>query len=451
MRQPQPDVTVCGAGRQRQQEFLPGVGERGMTEMENLEKERTPLGIYVHIPFCVRKCNYCDFLSAPADEEVKGRYLERLLEEIGGQEDGADFRVESVFFGGGTPSILEGEAIAGVMEKIREKFPYRSEDWEVTVECNPGTVTRQKLETYRRCGVNRVSFGLQSADNGELGMLGRIHTWEDFVRNYTQAREAGLANISVDLMSGLPGQTEASWRDTLRRVLELEPEHISAYSLIIEEGTPFYDLYGEGAEDGQDCQRSQAEGGGQGCQGKDGGRAGQDGPAYVKKIPPLPDEEAERNMYYDTKRILGQAGYDRYEISNYSRPGFESRHNQGYWQRKPYIGFGLGASSQLGRLRWKNTDSLKAYLGGDFAKREVLVLTRDNEIEETMYLGLRMMRGVDLNRFKKTFGVDARVIYQRQLQRLEALGLVWIREDALGLTDRGVDVSNQVLAEFLLD
>lgn len=393
-----------------------------MTEMENLEKERTPLGIYVHIPFCVRKCNYCDFLSAPADEEVKGRYLERLLEEIGGQEDGADFRVESVFFGGGTPSILAGEAIAGVMEKIREKFPYRSEDWEVTVECNPGTVTRQKLETYRRCGVNRVSFGLQSADNGELEMLGRIHTWEDFVRNYTQAREAGFANISVDLMSGLPGQTEASWRDALRRVLELEPEHISAYSLIIEEGTPFYDLYGEGAEDG-----------------------------HAEKIPPLPDEEAERNMYYDTKRILGQAGYDRYEISNYSRPGFESRHNQGYWQRKPYIGFGLGASSQLGRLRWKNTDSLKAYLGGDFAKREVLVLTRDNEIEETMYLGLRMMRGVDLNRFKKTFGVDARVIYQRQLQRLEALKLVWIREDALGLTDRGVDVSNQVLAEFLLD
>ena len=408
-----------------------------MGEKYNCGRDRTPMGIYVHIPFCVRKCRYCDFLSAPAKEEVKRKYVRRLLEEIGQFEDGDLYQVESVFFGGGTPSMLEGDAIAAVMEQIRRQFPSRSGDWEVTVECNPGTVTGQKLETYRDCGVNRISFGLQSADNGELAFLGRIHTWEEFVGNFHQARRAGFSNINVDLMSGLPGQTEVSWRRTLEQVLELRPEHISAYSLIIEEGTPFYELYGEKEGDARKAGKTVEE----------AGRT----PEHREKIPPLPDEDAERNMYYDTEKILSGAGMHRYEISNYSLPGFESRHNQGYWKRKPYAGFGLGASSQLGRLRYKNTDNLEEYLNGDFSKREVLVLSKSHEMEETMYLGLRMMEGVNLERFRETFGVDAGVVYGKELERLEKLGMVRTRNGALQLTPRGVDVSNQVLAEFLLD
>ena len=378
-----------------------------------------PLGIYVHIPFCVRKCRYCDFLSGPAGRQTRERYIQRLKEEIGLFEPEENCRAESVFFGGGTPSLLEGEELAGLMEKIKAAFPRRNPDWEVTVECNPGTVTEDKLAAYRQAGVNRLSFGLQSADEEELRILGRIHTWKEFEQNYRLARRMGFENINVDLMFGLPGQTEESWRSTLEKVLELKPEHISAYSLIIEEGTPFYRLYGEGrTPDGE---------------------------------PALPDEDAERAMYKETERILKRAGLNRYEISNYSLPGRESRHNCGYWRRIPYAGFGLGASSQLNRLRFKNTDSLEAYLEGDFSKREVLVLTRDNEIEETMFLGLRMMEGVNVRRFKETFGTDLEVIYRPQIERMEKLGLLAIRGGNLCLTERGIDVSNQVLAEFLLD
>ena len=239
----------------------------------------TPLGIYVHIPFCVRKCRYCDFLSGPAGRQTRERYIQRLKEEIGLFEPEENCRVESVFFGGGTPSLLEGEELAGLMEKIKAAFPRKNPDWEVTVECNPGTVTEDKLAAYRQAGVNRLSFGLQSADEEELRVLGRIHTWKEFEQNYRLARRMGFENINVDLMFGLPGQTEESWRSTLEKVLELKPEHISAYSLIIEEGTPFYRLYGEGrTPDGE---------------------------------PALPDEDAERAMYKETERILKRAGLNR--------------------------------------------------------------------------------------------------------------------------------------------
>ena len=378
----------------------------------------------MHIPFCVRKCNYCDFLSAPAQEETRRRYVQCLTEEIRQFEAAKEYEVKSVFFGGGTPSILEGKWIAALMEELEKIFSF-SEIPEITIECNPGTLTAEKLDHYRKSGINRLSLGLQSADENELKLLGRIHTWEDFYKNYQQARESGFENISVDLMSALPGQTVSSWKRTLEKVLALKPEHISAYSLIIEEGTPFYDWYG--AED-EKRRRGLA----------DNGRT------------VLPSEEEEREMYYDTKRFLTEAGYHRYEISNYAREGYESIHNSGYWLRREYVGFGLGASSQVKNLRCKNTERLEDYLKSDFFKKEVQILTRQEEIEETMYLGLRMMQGVNLQGFQKTFGVRVETLYKETLEKLERQGLLRIKDGCLRLTDSGIDVSNAVMAEFLL-
>ncbi len=387
-------------------------------------RNKKPLGIYLHIPFCVRKCNYCDFLSAPAQEETRRRYVQCLTEEIRQFEAAKEYEVKSVFFGGGTPSILEGKWIAALMEELEKIFSF-SEIPEITIECNPGTLTAEKLDHYRKSGINRLSLGLQSADENELKLLGRIHTWEDFYKNYQQARESGFENISVDLMSALPGQTVSSWKRTLEKVLALKPEHISAYSLIIEEGTPFYDWYG--AED-EKRRRGLA----------DNGRT------------VLPSEEEEREMYYDTKRFLTEAGYHRYEISNYAREGYESIHNSGYWLRREYVGFGLGASSQVKNLRCKNTERLEDYLKSDFFKKEVQILTRQEEIEETMYLGLRMMQGVNLQGFQKTFGVRVETLYKETLEKLERQGLLRIKDGCLRLTDSGIDVSNAVMAEFLL-
>ena len=387
-------------------------------------RNKKPLGIYLHIPFCVRKCNYCDFLSAPAQEETRRRYVQCLTEEIRQFEAAKEYEVKSVFFGGGTPSILEGKWIAALMEELEKIFSF-SEIPEITIECNPGTLTAEKLDHYRKSGINRLSLGLQSADENELKLLGRIHTWEDFYKNYQQARESGFENISVDLMSALPGQTVSSWKRTLEKVLALKPEHISAYSLIIEEGTPFYDWYG--AED-EKRRRGLA----------DNGRT------------VLPSEEEEREMYYDTKRFLTEAGYHRYEISNYAREGYESIHNSGYWLRREYFGFGLGASSQVKNLRCKNTERLEDYLKSDFFKKEVQILTRQEEIEETMYLGLRMMQGVNLQGFQKSFGARVETLYKETLEKLERQGLLRIKDGCLRLTDSGIDVSNAVMAEFLL-
>lgn len=408
-----------------------------VTDKGNRMKEegRTQLGIYVHIPFCVRKCNYCDFLSGPAEPKVRKRYVEQLIREIGCFPHPERYRVVSVFFGGGTPSLLEGEDIGRILEVLGQLFSevraarYPGREGvgqrkapgrfapEITIECNPGTLTREKLEQYRKWGINRLSIGLQSTDNQELRLLGRIHTWEEFLENYQAARAAGFSNINIDLMSGLPGQSAASWRETLQKVLALNPEHISAYSLIVEEGTVFDRWYGQSEQ----------------------------------RFPPLPSEEEERQMYYDTEKILGTAGLERYEISNYARPGCESIHNSGYWLRRAYAGFGLGASSQIGHMRYKNTDSMEEYLQGDVSKKEVEELTRKDEIEETMFLGLRMMRGVDREEFFRKFQIPLEDVYQKQILRLEEQGLLEEKGTRLRLTSRGIDVSNRVLAEFLLD
>ena len=271
------------------------------------------LGIYIHIPFCVRKCAYCDFLSAPADAETRDAYVRALKEEIrsAGELDGS-YEGATVFFGGGTPSLLAGDELAGILDEISGQLLLRS-DAEITVECNPGTLDRKKLEAYKRAGINRLSIGLQSADNRELRALGRIHTWEEFRENYEGVRELGFSNVNVDLMSALPGQTREGWKTTLEKVTDLNPEHISAYSLIIEEGTPFYEKYREGGS----------------CEAE------------------LPGEDLDRLMYEDTRAFLREKGYERYEISNYAKPGYECRHNLSYWERTDYKGFGIGAAFSM--------------------------------------------------------------------------------------------------------
>ena len=379
--------------------------------MKNIR--RRPLELYVHIPFCVRKCQYCDFLSGPSDEETKERYIEALLQEIHAVEYTEDYEIVSVFIGGGTPSALKAEAIASIMETIQKKFCF-SPDAEITIESNPGTVDLAKLNAYRETGINRLSLGLQSTDSKELRMLGRIHTYEEFLETYHMARAEGFENINVDLMSAIPGQNLSDWERTLRTVAELSPEHISAYSLIIEEGTPF-----------------------------------------AQRELDLPDEDTEYQMYEDTAEILGTYGYQQYEISNYAKPGYMCRHNAGYWQRLEYLGFGLGASSLYGGMRFSNTHQMQEYLTDsrkpEQIRKDVTVLSRNEQIEEFMFLGLRMTEGISEKKFEENFNVRLMDIYGDILQKYEAIGFMEHIETKWCLTRKGIHVSNHILADFLLD
>ena len=374
---------------------------------------RIPLELYVHIPFCVRKCQYCDFLSGSSDEETKDRYIEALLKEIRAAEHTEDYEIVSVFIGGGTPSALKAEAIASIMRTLQEQF-FFCEDAEVTIEANPGTVDLEKLTIYRNVGINRLSLGLQSTDAEELKLLGRIHSYEEFLKSYEWAREAGFSNINIDLMFAIPGQTGEAWRQHLYQVAELNPEHISAYSLIIEEGTPF-------AEQNLD----------------------------------LPDEDTEYQMYEDTAEILERYGYRQYEISNYAKQGYMCRHNAGYWQRREYLGFGLGASSLYRGMRFSNTRRMQEYLkesrNPDQIRKDVTVLSRNERIEEFMFLGLRMTEGISEKKFEENFDVRLMDVYGDILQKYEETGFVEHIETKWRLTRKGIHVSNHILADFLLD
>lgn len=360
------------------------------------------LEIYIHIPFCISKCKYCDFLSGPASKAQRQKYVEDLCSRIRKWKEAAkEFLVVSIFIGGGTPSILEPEQTRSIFEALRETFEIAS-DAEITTEMNPGTVTEEKLRTYAELGINRLSIGLQTTDNEELKCLGRIHTYEDFLLTYQMAREAGFQNINIDLMTAIPHQTMESYEDTLERIVALNPEHISAYSLIIEEGTPFYERYGEGRHSEE-----------------------------------LPDEDTERRMYVRTKEILKAHGYERYEISNYAKRGYECRHNLGYWDRTEYLGIGDGAASLMDHKRWNQDE-------------EPVELTRQEEIEEFMFLGLRKIKGVSRKTFRETFGEDMDVYYGELLEKLVKEKLIIASGDRIALTDRGIDVSNYVLSQFLM-
>ena len=393
------------------------------------------LEVYVHIPFCVRKCAYCDFLSAPAGAEERAAYADALIREIRCMKKKYDeYRVSTVFLGGGTPSVLDGDDTARIFEALQGSFDL-AEDAEVTIEANPGTVTAEKLAAWRASGINRLSIGLQSADDRELKLLGRIHTWQDFLETYSLARKAGFANINVDLISAIPGQTQAGWEKTLRTVAELGPEHISAYSLIIEEGTPFFEHYGEG-----------------------GKRQDTDGAAW----PPLPDEDEDRAIYEATARLLQEYGYHRYEISNYAKEGYECRHNLGYWERTEYLGLGLGSSSLIRECRFHNTADMEKYLGAfsegeetasEEASEKILEekesLTREEQMAEFMFLGLREMKGVSLHRFRECFGAELEQVYGEQIRKLKREGLLEEEDGRLHLTPRGIDISNYVFCEFV--
>lgn len=331
-----------------------------------------------------------------------------------------DYGVRSVYIGGGTPSLLEPQYITAVLEELAHSY-YLNRDAEITIECNPASTLRHKFAAYRRAGVNRLSIGLQSADNAELRMLGRIHTYEEFLKCYQGARMEGFQNVNVDLINCIPMQTEKSWKKTLRSVLMLKPEHVSVYNLIVEPGTPFYDLSKEG-------------------------------------LLMLPDEEENARIDAFTGAYLEKLGYERYEISNYAKPGHACRHNIGYWSGVPYIGFGLGAASFFDGLRWSNTRGLSDYLSADFHKeagfqavrKELHALSKEEEMEEFMFLGLRQVKGVSETDFLMRFQKRIDSVYGPQLKNFCKLSLMEHEAGHYRLTPRGMDVSNGILSEFLL-
>ena len=388
-----------------------------------LKKKRSepkkPLGLYVHIPFCAKKCNYCDFLSAPADDSTKKRYVDALCKELESYKAlTKEYELATVYFGGGTPSVLDVSLTEQLLGAIRKCFTIAAEA-EITVEVNPGTATPDKLRRYRELGINRLSIGVQSAKEEELKLLGRIHSFEDAKNTVIWAREAGFENISVDIISALPGQSLRDYQENVEAILSLNPEHISSYSLIIEETTPFYELYAEGKEKESD----------------------------------LPEEETDRAMYAYTKERLEKAGFIRYEISNYARPGFESRHNSSYWTGTEYLGVGLGASSLFTNARYHNETDLLAYMeeveAGKDVRREIERLVLEEQMEEFMILGLRRMCGVSRAEFQKRFGRPLETVYGSALQKLKKQELITIEGDRIALTELGIDVSNQVFVEFV--
>lgn len=378
------------------------------------------LEIYIHIPFCAKKCDYCDFLSAPCDDEMMNRYVEALKYEIEcARDEMKEYMVDTIFIGGGTPSILEGEQIASVLDALRNSANI-SDDAEITIECNPGTVDESKLKTLFAAGINRISLGLQSANDDELKSIGRIHTYDEFLESYNIARECGFNNINVDLMSALPGQTKETYVESLKKVAALNPEHISAYSLIVEDETPLEARVSNGEVD-------------------------------------LPDEDTEREMYYATKDVLEKSGYHRYEISNYAKEGFECRHNIGYWKRVDYMGFGIGAASLVKNERYKNISELNKYIAvmDEFSdvssiRENVQKLSIQEQMEEFMFLGLRMIDGISKTDFENCFGKSIDEVYGDVVRKEGQTGNLICEKDRIRLSDKGIDISNIVLAKFLL-
>ena len=399
------------------------------------------LEIYVHIPFCAKKCAYCDFLSFPGNMRMRREYTDKLLEEIRIQSSFVrEYQVDTIFLGGGTPSVLDVTDITAIMGTLKEHYDI-APDAEITIEVNPGTVKMEGLVAYREAGINRVSMGLQSADDTELRYLGRIHTYDEFLKSFQRVRMAGFTNVNVDLISAIPGQTPESWRNTLKKTAMLKPEHISAYSLIVEEGTPFYDRYG-GHVEMESYEMSPEE------------------RRRLMALPDLPDEDTEREMYYMTRNCLAEQGYERYEISNYARPGFECRHNVGYWTGTEYLGLGLVASSYLEGCRFHNTSDFQSYVSAHFddeaefcqaLRQDMEQLSVKSKMEEFMFLGLRLTRGVSVEGFITRFGQSIRNVYGGVIDKLEREGLLEHKNGYYRLTERGLDLSNYAMSLFLLD
>lgn len=453
-------------------------------------KNKNELGIYIHIPFCVHKCIYCDFLSSPADVHTRKQYVRALINEIYLTREGkcankliknvlqgdntsyedmeeqavngltsdyalydtvcmADYEktimqedisgcvddiksenghiVTSIFIGGGTPSAIDAEDISDILDAVRNNYNV-SDKAEITIECNPGTMDKKKAAIYRKAGINRISFGLQSTDNNELRMLGRIHTYEQFMESYKIAREAGFDNINIDLMSALPGQTMESFKAVLEKALSLGAEHISVYSLIVEEGTRLSD--------------------------------------NIDSFPPIPSDDEDRQMYYMTKEMLSSYGYEQYEISNYAQKGYECKHNLKYWERCDYLGFGIGAASLYGGRRYTNISDIGRYmdvlaeitnaLDKSYVNELLQIrtdmeeLSKEDEMSEYMFLGLRKTKGIDITDFKEEFGTDIKDIFGEAIEDNIASGLLIHDGNCLYLSKRGIDISNTVMSDFIL-
>ncbi len=381
-------------------------------QRETIEKQKAPIGLYIHIPFCKQKCYYCDFLSFGGVRETTD-YTRALCAQIRTQAAGRV--VSSVFFGGGTPTVMPTEQIEEMMQTLQAHVTILP-DSEITIEANPGTLDAEKLRRLRKMGFNRLSMGLQAWQDELLKRLGRIHTREQFLQNFYEAREAGFDNINLDLMFALPMQSVAEWEETLVQSAKLSPEHISAYSLIVEEGTPFWQAY----ESGQ--------------------------------YQPL-DEENERKMYEMSESILQDFGYHRYEISNYAKKGKESRHNSLYWQAKEYLGLGLGAHSYLDgkRFCWSNKmEEFLAQAPQSFTPQQVQVLSLEDKMSEFFFLGLRMTQGVEKSEFFRRFGRQVQEVFAEAVTSSVRDGLLAEEGDRIFLTARGLDLSNQVFVRFLL-
>lgn len=375
------------------------------------------IGLYIHIPFCRQKCLYCDFPSWAGREGQMQAYVDALTAEIKAQgKRYAKREVVSVFFGGGTPTALEIPMLAQLMEAVRESFRL-AEDAEITAEANPGTLHFEMAVALKQMGFNRLSMGVQAWQNSRLKELGRIHTIEEFLENYRAVRQAGFENVNVDLMFALPKQTMEEWQETVRHITALQPEHISAYSLIIEEGTPFYERYRRG------------------------------------ELEPL-SEEMDREMYHWAVDYLAEQGYMQYEISNFAKKGRQSRHNRIYWQAEEYLGMGLGAHSYMDGERFHNCYDLQAYIAANgnasLLKEDAETITETDAPAEFMFLGLRLTEGVSFARFRQRFGKEMTAVYGKELQELTELGLLLQDENGVRLSRRGIDVSNYVFERFLL-
>ncbi|AZR73177.1 hypothetical protein BBF96_07130 [Anoxybacter fermentans] len=374
-------------------------------------------GLYIHIPFCLRKCNYCDFISFEYKKELAEEFLLALFSELSLLSQEYDQTIlETIYLGGGTPTCLSGEELARIIEGVKEHFPVK-EGAEITCEMNPATGVEKDLKIMREAGINRISIGVQAFDDRILQYLGRVHNLSEALKTYYTVREVGFDNINLDLIFAIPGQTRKDWQDSLEIALKLNPEHLSLYNLKIEENTPFYYDYLNG------------------------------------KLKPV-DEDTEYWMYQDAINTLKNAGFEHYEISNFARPGYASRHNLGYWHYKPYLGVGPGAHGFFGSLRYQNTDDLEEYIScltrNKLPRQEELHLTCKDQMEEFVIMGLRVLEGVSLDEFRKRFGESLLEIYGTQIKKLIKLGLLNLKGNYLALTEKGLFLGNEVFAEFLL-
>lgn len=374
------------------------------------------ISLYIHIPFCAQKCLYCDFPSFARKDHLRKAYIEALNKEIISlREKHNNLEINTIFIGGGTPSVLEADELECLLKEVAKLN--MAKDIEYSMECNPGNLTEEKLEVMKKYGVNRISMGLQAKQDNLLKGLGRIHNYKTFKENFLLAKKVGFNNINVDLMFGLPNQRLNEWEETLREIISLEPAHISAYSLIIEEGTAFYNLYEN------------------------------------DKLK-LPTEEEERKMYHLAKKILDENGFNQYEISNYAKERKECRHNLAYWNMDNWIGVGSAAASYINGKRIKNISSVEEYINSINEKgeavEEIINNSKNDNIEEFMFMGLRKINGIDENEFKNRFSMNINDVYGEILNKYIDEGLLIRESGRIFLSEKGIEISNIIMADFLL-